>query len=224
MISCVFFRKFSSLNCCFAIVLTVLLSQSIWYGATIRGDVNEVTIGDRTSIGDRSVVHVAKIQGDFPTHIGSGVTIGSGALVHAATLRDGCVIGEAAQVMDGAVVEEKAFVAPASVVTPGTKIPAGELWAGAPAKKVRALTEAELSSAAEAVLQTAMLAQEHAIENAKDYKQILEEAELADIAEHLDESAPRKPIKDINDVLGQGHPGRIFRSTLSHPYEAGKKN
>jgi gamma-carbonic anhydrase len=195
----------------------------VWYGAILRGDVNKVTIGDKTSIGDRAVVHVAKIQGDFPTSIGNFVTIGAGALVHAATLKDSVVIGESAQVLDGSVVESNSIVAPSSVVTPGTTVTGG-LWAGSPARMVRALTEAEIASIAERASDTVLLASKHAVENAKDYKQILEEEELADIEMYMDESAPRKEARDPSDVLGQGHPGRIFRSILSHPEEAHKQH
>lgn len=181
---------------------------------------NQVTIGSSTSIGDRAVVHVAKIQGDFPTSIGDHVTISSGALIHAATLKDACVVGEAAQVLDGSVVESYSIIAPGSIVTPGTTVKSGELWAGSPAKKVRPLTEEEKMAIVTQAIETSELANLHAAENAKDYKQLMEEAELADIEEYLDESAPRKPDFDNSDVLGQGHPGRIFRSTLSHPYES----
>jgi carbonic anhydrase/acetyltransferase-like protein (isoleucine patch superfamily) len=105
--------------------------------------VNHVTIGRASSVGDRAVVHVAKIQGDSPSVIGNHVTISAGALVHAATLKDSVIIGEIAQVLDGAIVESHSIVGPASVVTPGTVVASGELWAGTPAKKVRELTEEE---------------------------------------------------------------------------------
>ena len=185
----------------------------------VRGDVNSVKIGDRVSVGDRAVVHVAKIQGDFPTSIGNDVIIGAGALVHAATLKDACMIGESAQVLDGAVVEAKAVVSPASVVTPGTKVPSGELWAGSPAKKVRDLTPEEIAAIPALALETADLAMEHVIEHEKDYKQVVEE-EDDEYRQYLmqDPNAAKPSKKDDADVLGQGAPGRIFRSTLSHPY------
>jgi len=209
-----------------ALVGNVTLGQesSVWYGATVRGDVNQVTIGDQTSIGDRAVVHVAKIQGDFPTYIGNKVTIGAGALVHAATLEDGCVIGEAAQVLDGSKVESNAMIAPASLVSPGTTVPAGELWAGTPAKKVRSLTQEEIASMGEQASFIARMAADHAYENSKDFEQVLEEQELADIDEAMETSVPRSTDKDVSDVLNQGHPGRIFRSTLSHPEAAQQKS
>lgn len=181
---------------------------------------NAVSIGSQTSIGDRAVVHVAKIQGDFPTAIGDGVVVGAGALVHAATLKNGSMVGEAAQVLDGAVVGEGAVVAPGSIVTAGTVVPAGELWAGTPAKKSQVLSETEKAMMAETVKETVVLAHQHAVENEKDFETILEEEEVADIEECMDESGPKYEPKDMSDVQGQGHPGRIFRSTLSHPEES----
>ena len=196
--------------------------SSVWYGAVLRGDVNSITIGQQSSVGDRAVVHVAKIQGDFPTHIGNFVTIGAGALVHAATVKDAVLIGESAQVLDGAVVESHSIIAPAAIVTPGTKVPTGQLWAGAPAKMVRALTAEEIEGITARAMETVVLASQHAEENAKGYEQILEEAEVADIIACQDGSYPVEAPEPATegDVLGQGAPGRIFRSTLSHPEEA----
>jgi gamma-carbonic anhydrase len=193
----------------------------VWYSAVVRGDVNKITIGSKTSIGDRAVVHVAKIQNDFPTHIGNNVTVGAGAIIHAATVHDSVVVGEMAQVLDGAIINSNSVIAPASIVNPGTQIPSGELWAGAPAKKSRALTPDEISNIAALAKDTMTLALQHAIENAKSHDQVLEEKELADIEEYMDEDDKEEPENDVDtDILGQGEPGRIFRSKLSHPEEA----
>ena len=73
-------------------------SCSVWYGAVVRGDVNSVRVGTNTSICENAVVHVAKIQGDFDTNIGNNVTVGPGAIVHAATLGSNIVVGARAQV------------------------------------------------------------------------------------------------------------------------------
>jgi len=126
--------------------VTIGEHSSVWYGATVRGDVNTLKIGSKTSVGDRAVVHVAKIQGDHPTYIGDNVTIGACAIVHACTIEDLVVIGESAKIMDGASVSTNSIIAPASIVTPGTKVPSGELWSGSPAKKVRSLTADEIAS------------------------------------------------------------------------------
>mmetsp|Transcript_4081 Transcript_4081/g.9739 ORF Transcript_4081/g.9739 Transcript_4081/m.9739 type:complete len:285 (+) Transcript_4081:118-972(+) len=199
--------------------VTIGEHSSVWYGATVRGDVNSVKIGSKTSIGDRAVVHVAKIQGDHPTKIGDNVTVGAGAIVHACTLEDLVVIGESAQVMDGATVKSNSIVAPASIVTPGTTVPSGELWAGSPAKKERALTSEEIAEISESAHDTLELAYLHSVENSKDYKQLIEEEE-----DRLDRKLRKKAwfdpnIPDPDDVLGQGVPGRIFNSTLTNPEE-----
>ena len=76
---------------------------SIWYGCTLRGDVNVIRIGELTNIQDGSVVHVTRRT--HGTFIGSRCTIGHGAIIHGCTLQDGSYIGMRATVMDGVVVE-----------------------------------------------------------------------------------------------------------------------
>jgi carbonic anhydrase/acetyltransferase-like protein (isoleucine patch superfamily) len=198
---------------------STIVFVSIWYSAIVRGDVNAITIGTSSSIGDRAVIHVAKIQGDLPTTIGDHVTICAGAIVHAATIHNAVVIGESAQVMDGAVVETQSIVAPGAVVAPGTIVNSGELWAGNPARKVRDLTDDETVGIVAQAVDTAKLAEEHAIENSKDYEEIMEDLMILELESAMDPTAPRPADYDSNAVLGQGHPGRIFRSTLSHPYD-----
>lgn len=117
--------------------------SSIWFGTVVRGDVNEIRIGERTNIQDNSVVHVA--GGKLGTYIGSDITIGHRAIIHACTLEDGCFIGMGAVVMDGAVIESKAMVAAGAMITPGKRVKTGELWAGSPAKFLRHLTDADLA-------------------------------------------------------------------------------
>lgn len=113
--------------------------SSIWFGCVVRGDVNVVRIGERTNIQDGTVVHVAKDgQGTF---IGSDITIGHMALLHACTLEDGAFVGMRATIMDDALVETGAMVAAGALITPGRRVRRGELWAGTPAKKVRDLTD-----------------------------------------------------------------------------------
>lgn len=115
----------------------------IWFGVTVRGDVNHIRIGSRTNIQDGSVVHVTRRT--HPTLIGNGVTIGHKALLHGCVLEDRCFIGMGATVMDGAVVEEGAMVAAGALVTPNKRILKGQLWAGSPAKYFRDLTPEEIA-------------------------------------------------------------------------------
>ncbi len=110
----------------------------VWFGCVIRGDVNTIRIGSRTNIQDGTMIHVTRHTG--PTTIGSNVTIGHAALLHACTLEDTCFVGMRATIMDGVVVETGAWVAAGALVTPGKRIPSGQLWAGSPAKFFRDLT------------------------------------------------------------------------------------
>jgi carbonic anhydrase/acetyltransferase-like protein (isoleucine patch superfamily) len=113
----------------------------VWFGCVIRGDVNIVRIGSRTNIQDGTVIHVTRETG--PTHIGNNVTIGHSVLLHACTLEDDCFVGMHATIMDGAVVESGGWVAAGALVTPGKRIPKGQIWAGNPAKYFRDLKSEE---------------------------------------------------------------------------------
>ncbi len=114
---------------------------SIWHQTTIRGDANYIKIGEGTNIQDNSVIHIDSTQ--FPTIIGDFVTIGHSAIVHACTLETHSFIGMGSIIMDGSFVSSFSMVAAGALVTPGKKIPKGELWAGSPAKKMRDLNARE---------------------------------------------------------------------------------
>ena len=118
-------------------------------GCVIRGDVAPIRIGARTNVQDATVIHVS--SNDGPTTIGADVTIGHHCLIHACTLQDGSFVGMRATVMDKAVVETGAMVAAGALVTPGKRVPARELWAGSPARMMRALSEADVASFADTV-------------------------------------------------------------------------
>ncbi len=113
----------------------------IWFGCVVRGDVNHIRIGARTNIQDGTMIHVTRKTG--PTIIGADVTIGHSALLHACKLEDACFIGMRATVMDDVIVESGGWVAAGALVTPGKRVPKGQIWAGSPAKYFRDLTEEE---------------------------------------------------------------------------------
>ena len=119
---------------------------SIWYGCVVRGDINKIRIGSNTNIQDGTVIHVNHDRdgdGGMPTFIGDDVTVGHMALIHACTIEDRAFLGMRCVVMDQAVVESGAMVAAGALVTPRKRVKAGELWAGSPARRLRALKEAE---------------------------------------------------------------------------------
>lgn len=115
--------------------------SSIWLGCQLRGDVNVIRIGEKVNLQDGSVVHVSsRGQG---TLIGDRCTIGHMVLLHDCILEPDAFVGMNACVMDGAVVESYAMVAAGALVTPGKRIPSGELWGGRPARVMRKITDAE---------------------------------------------------------------------------------
>ena len=200
--------------------VTLGANSSVWYGATIRADGNSVSIGDNSNIGDRAVVHIAKIQGDNPTLIGNYVTVQSGAIVHAATLRDYSLVGSGAQILDGSTVGSNSIIQPGAIVAPGTTVPDGEVWSGSPARMVRKVTKEDIESIADSAEDMAGLAALHAAECAKDYQQLAkDEEDYEDDTERGEEYWKRDSFVADDDVLGQGAPGRIFDSTLSNPEE-----
>jgi gamma-carbonic anhydrase len=115
--------------------------SSIWYGTVVRGDVMPIRIGARTNVQDGTIVHVT--AGRFGTVIGSDCTIGHGAIIHACTVEDHCLIGMGSTLLDGAVIGSGSLVGAGALVTPGTVIPPGSLVIGSPARVKRPVTDKE---------------------------------------------------------------------------------
>lgn len=115
--------------------------SSVWPNAVIRGDVNKIIIGARTSIQDNCVLHVTTKN---PTIIGDDVIMGHGAIAHACTVGNHVLIGIGAIILDGAVIEDRVIVAAGAVVTEGTHVPSGILVAGVPAKVMKSLDSKHL--------------------------------------------------------------------------------
>jgi carbonic anhydrase/acetyltransferase-like protein (isoleucine patch superfamily) len=139
---------------------------SIWYNCVLRGDVNRISVGARTNIQDGSVIHVDSPkpghEAGHPTIIGADVLIGHLAMVHGCILQDRAFVGLGAIVMDGCEIESEAMLAAGAMLTPGKRIPAGQLWAGRPAKYVRDLSPQELAGQREGVAHYVALAKAHA--------------------------------------------------------------
>ena len=121
---------------------------SVWPMAVIRGDVNTIRVGARTSIQDGSVLHVSHdgpySPGGGPLVIGDDVTIGHKATVHACTVGNRCLLGMGSILLDAVVVEDDVLVGAGSLVPPGKRLPARTLWLGNPARRVRALSDREV--------------------------------------------------------------------------------
>ena len=115
---------------------------SIWFNAVLRGDVNTITIGDRTNIQDGVVIHTLYDGSKHPsqTHIGSDVSIGHNAVIHGAVIGDGCLIGMGATILDNAVVPPGCIIAANALVLSNARLEPDSVYAGVPAKKVKDVT------------------------------------------------------------------------------------
>jgi carbonic anhydrase/acetyltransferase-like protein (isoleucine patch superfamily) len=122
----------------------IAAEASVWFGAVIRGDVGPVRIGARSNVQDGALLHETS---DY-SHciVGEDVTIGHGAIVHGAILKDRCLIGMGAIILDNAVVGHDCLVGAGALVPEGMVIPDGHLAIGVPAKVKRPLTPEEIRS------------------------------------------------------------------------------
>lgn len=122
--------------------VTIGRDCSVWYNAVLRGDVNSITIGDRTNIQDGTVIHTTFDGSKHPSQarIGNDVSIGHNATIHGATIGDKCLIGMGATVLDNAVVPSGCIIAANALVLSGSVLEPDSLYAGIPAKKIKSVT------------------------------------------------------------------------------------
>ncbi|WP_221358564.1 gamma carbonic anhydrase family protein [Streptomyces beigongshangae] len=113
---------------------------SLWYGAVLRADCGPIVIGADSNVQDNCTLHV---DPGFPVTVGERVSIGHNAVVHGATVEDGCLVGMGATVLNGAVIGAGSLVAAQALVPQGMRVPPGSLVAGVPAKVKRELTDEE---------------------------------------------------------------------------------
>ncbi len=122
--------------------VTIGASSSIWYNAVLRGDVNKITIGERTNIQDGAVIHTLYEGSPTPsqTHIGNDVSVGHNAIIHGGVIEDNCLIGMGATILDNAVVAAGCIIAANALVLAGAKLEPNSLYAGVPAKRIREIS------------------------------------------------------------------------------------
>jgi len=108
--------------------------SSVWYGSVLRGDDEEIVVGEDTNVQDLSLMHA---DPGFPAVLGDRVTVGHRAIIHGATVEDDVLIGMGAILLNGARIGSGSVVAAGAVVTPGTEVPGGSLVAGLPGKVIR---------------------------------------------------------------------------------------
>ena len=121
--------------------VTLLANSSVWFGVTLRGDNERITIGERSNVQENAVMHTDM---GYPLTLGSDVTIGHLAMLHGCTIGDGTLVGIGAVVLNGAKIGKGCLVGAGALVTENKEFPDYSLIIGAPAKAVRTLGEEDL--------------------------------------------------------------------------------
>jgi carbonic anhydrase/acetyltransferase-like protein (isoleucine patch superfamily) len=113
---------------------------SVWPFVVLRGDIEEIVIGEGTNIQDNTVLHTDR---GVPTILGDWISVGHSAILHGCRVDDGCLIGMGAILLNKSHVEKGAMVGAGALVPPGLRVPAGHLAVGVPARVIRPLTPEE---------------------------------------------------------------------------------
>ena len=130
-----------------AIIGDVVIGEgcSIWFGTVLRGDVNSIRIGNGTNIQDGTVIHT--LYQRSTTTIGDNVSVGHNVTIHGAEIKDNALIGMGSTLLDGCEIGEGSIVAAGALVLQNTKIPAGEIWGGVPAKYIKPVRPGQTDNA-----------------------------------------------------------------------------
>ena len=119
-------------------------ASSVWFGAVVRGDVEDIRIGRNTNIQDNTVLH--GMLGKWPVEVGDDVTVGHSAVLHGCVVGSRCLIGMGVIVLNGARVGDDSILAAGTLIPEGTVVEPGSLWMGSPGKFRRYLSEEEKAS------------------------------------------------------------------------------
>ena len=115
---------------------------SVWFGATLRGDNEEIRIGEGSNVQEGCIFHTDM---GYPLSVGRDCTIGHNAILHGCTIGNTCLVGMGSIIMDDVVMQDRTMLGAGSLVSPGKTLESGYLYIGRPAVRVRLLTPEELA-------------------------------------------------------------------------------
>jgi carbonic anhydrase/acetyltransferase-like protein (isoleucine patch superfamily) len=142
--------------------VTLAADCSVWFGVTVRGDTETISIGQGSNIQDGSVLHA---DVGMPLVVGDNVTVGHKVMLHGCTIGDESLIGIGAIVLNGAKIGKNCLVGAGSLVTEGKEFPDGSMIMGSPAKAVRQLTPDQMEGL--------RMSARHYIDNAQRFRHTL---------------------------------------------------
>ena len=150
-----------------AVIGSVTLHQnaSIWFNCVVRGDTDDLIIGENSNIQDGSVLHT---DPGIKLRIGRDVTVGHLCMIHGCEIGDNTLIGIKSVILNRAKIGRNCIIGANTLITEGKEIPDGSLVMGSPGKVVRPVTPQEIQMVAESA--------RHYVENAKRYRQHLKRA------------------------------------------------
>ena len=140
--------------------VTLEKDANVWFSAVIRGDSENITIGEGSNIQDCAVLHC---DHGFPLTVGRNVTVGHSAVIHGCNLGDNVMIGMHATLLNGCIIGEGSIIGAGALVREGQVIPPNSLVVGVPAKVVRETSAEQV----EGIINNA----QHYVEIAKEYKE-----------------------------------------------------
>lgn len=123
--------------------VTIGKNASVWPNAVLRGDIEEIVIGESTNIQDNTVIHT---DYNMPTILGNGISVGHSVILHGCVIKDNCLIGMGSIVLDGVTVEDECLIGAGALVSPGKTIPRRSLVIGIPGKVKRELSDEEVEN------------------------------------------------------------------------------
>jgi len=145
--------------------VTLHQNASVWFNCVVRGDTDDIIIGENTNIQDGSVLHT---DPGIKLRIGRDVTVGHMVMLHGCEIGDNTLIGIKSVILNGAKIGRNCIIGANTLITEGKEIPEGSLVMGSPGKIIRPVTPQEIAGLT--------VHAQHYVQNARRYRQHLKPA------------------------------------------------
>ena len=126
--------------------VTLEKNTSIWFNATLRGDIENIHIGEGSNVQDGCVLHT---DPGYPLKVGKDVTVGHLVMLHGCTIGNNSLIGIGAVILNGAKIGKNCIIGANALVTENKEIEDNSLVVGSPGKIIRKITSEEVKLIAE---------------------------------------------------------------------------